>query len=123
VVGSGTITETKNVGSSDGNPTNGIVLDSQGTAGVNETQNSNTVVFNTKVAATSATAITLQAIAASQALSISGKVTLAPIVFASLGTPANGTIAYCSDCVIANPCAGAGTGALAKRLNGVWVCN
>lgn len=48
---------------------------------------------------------------------------LAPITFAVLGTPGNGTIAYCSDCTIANPCAGAGTGALAKRLNGVWVCN
>jgi hypothetical protein len=44
-------------------------------------------------------------------------------VFASLGTPANGTFVYCSDCTIANPCAGAGTGALAKRLNVVWVCN
>lgn len=42
---------------------------------------------------------------------------------AALGTPANGTVIYCSDCTIANPCAGAGTGALAKRLNGVWVCN
>lgn len=42
---------------------------------------------------------------------------------ASLGTPANGTFIYCSDCTIANPCAGGGTGALAKRLNGVWVCN
>lgn len=45
------------------------------------------------------------------------------VAFASLGTPANGTFAYCSDCTIANPCAGAGTGAFAKRLNGVWVCN
>lgn len=43
--------------------------------------------------------------------------------FASLGTPANGVMTYCSDCTIANPCAGAGTGAIAKRLNGVWVCN
>jgi hypothetical protein len=42
---------------------------------------------------------------------------------ANLGTPANGRIIYCSDCTIANPCAGAGTGAIAKRLNGVWVCN
>lgn len=46
-----------------------------------------------------------------------------PILFANLGTPANGRIFYCSDCTIANPCAGAGTGAIAKRLNGVWVCN
>lgn len=43
--------------------------------------------------------------------------------FASIGTPANGTFLYCNDCTIANPCAGGGTGALAKRLNGVWVCN
>jgi hypothetical protein len=43
--------------------------------------------------------------------------------FASLGTPANGTLKYCNDCTVANPCAGSGTGALAKRLNGVWVCN
>lgn len=43
--------------------------------------------------------------------------------FASLGSPINGTIKYCSDCTIANPCAGGGTGALAKRLNGAWVCN
>lgn len=43
--------------------------------------------------------------------------------FASLGTPANGTFVYCNDCTVANPCAGSGTGALAKRLNGAWVCN
>jgi hypothetical protein len=52
-----------------------------------------------------------------------GAVTLTAILFANLGTPANGTFYFCSDCTIANPCAGAGTGALAKRLNGVWVCN
>jgi hypothetical protein len=45
------------------------------------------------------------------------------VTFANLGTPSNGTVLYCSDCTIANPCAGAGTGAIAKRLNGVWVCN
>ena len=43
--------------------------------------------------------------------------------FARLGTPINGTFYYCNDCTVANPCAGGGTGALAKRLNGVWVCN
>lgn len=48
---------------------------------------------------------------------------LSAVAFASLGTPANGTFAYCSDCTTANPCAGSGTGALAKRLNAVWVCN
>lgn len=49
--------------------------------------------------------------------------TWTPLTNATLGTPANGTMVYCSDCTIANPCAGAGTGALAKRLNGAWVCN
>lgn len=43
--------------------------------------------------------------------------------FAGLGTPANGTTGYCGDCTIANPCAGGGGGAIAKRLNGVWVCD
>ena len=43
--------------------------------------------------------------------------------FASLGTPGNGALVYCSDCTIANPCASGGTGAFAKRLNGAWVCN
>jgi hypothetical protein len=44
------------------------------------------------------------------------------VTFANLGTPANGFIKYCSDCTIANPCAGSGTGAIAKRLNGAWSC-
>jgi hypothetical protein len=44
-------------------------------------------------------------------------------LFANLGTPVNGTFVYCMDCTVANPCAGSGTGALAKRLNGAWVCN
>lgn len=45
------------------------------------------------------------------------------LAHASLGTPGNGHVVYCSDCTIANPCASGGTGALAKRLNGAWVCN
>ena len=49
--------------------------------------------------------------------------TIFSTAFASLGTPINGTFYYCNDCTVANPCAGGGTGALAKRLNGVWVCN
>lgn len=43
--------------------------------------------------------------------------------FAGLPADVSGVIRYCSDCTIASPCAGAGTGAIAKRLNGVWVCN
>src|SRR3990167_8929799 len=37
------------------------------------------------------------------------------ILFSNLGTPTNGTILYCSDCAIANPCTGSSTGAFAKR--------
>lgn len=48
----------------------------------------------------------------------------AAVAFGSLpGSPTNGMMLYCNDCTIANPCAGAGNGAFAKRLNGVWVCN
>lgn len=53
----------------------------------------------------------------------SGSILLNGVLEANLGTPSNGTVVYCSDCTIANPCASGGTGALAKRLNGVWVCN
>ena len=45
------------------------------------------------------------------------------IVFANLGTPANGSMIYCPDGTIANPGAGGGTGCFAKRLNGVWAGN
>jgi hypothetical protein len=44
-------------------------------------------------------------------------------VFADLGAATNGSMIYCSNCTIASPCAGGGTGSIAKRLNGVWVCN
>lgn len=55
------------------------------------------------------------------------------VPFASLGTPNNGVIVYCSDCTETTPatcpvtqasciCAGAGTGAFARRVNGVWYC-
>jgi hypothetical protein len=55
----------------------------------------------------------------------SGNLVLTARVFANLGTPpsGNGSLTFCSDCTIASPCAGGGTGALAKRLNGAWVCN
>jgi hypothetical protein len=49
--------------------------------------------------------------------------TLGTFTFNNLGALANGTMRYCSDCAAANPCAGGGTGAIAKRLNGRWVCN
>ncbi|MGH7184493.1 MAG: hypothetical protein ACREJN_21315 [Nitrospiraceae bacterium] len=52
-----------------------------------------------------------------------GYVTLTGVLFSALGTPANGTMKYCSDCVVASTCAGSGDGAIAKRLNGAWTCN
>lgn len=56
-------------------------------------------------------------------LQVTGFIQQAGLTFANLLIPPNGTYQYCSDCTIANPCASGGTGAFAKRLNGVWVCN
>jgi hypothetical protein len=44
-------------------------------------------------------------------------------IFGDLGAATNGSIIYCSTCTVASPCAGGGAGAIAKRLNGAWVCN
>jgi hypothetical protein len=54
-----------------------------------------------------------------------GATRLAGFTFANIATvlTTNGDVGYCSDCTIANPCAGSGTGAIAKRLNGVSICN
>lgn len=58
-------------------------------------------------------------------LEVDGTIRTTGFVFANIGTvlTVNGQSRYCSDCTIANPCAGGGTGAIAKRLNGVNVCN
>jgi len=45
------------------------------------------------------------------------------VTFANLGAPANGTQIYCTDCTQTMPCAGAGTGGWALRLNGAWSCS
>lgn len=61
------------------------------------------------------------------------EVTFPSLVFANLGTPANGTFAFCSDCTETTPascpvtqasciCAGSGSGAFARRVNGAWYC-
>jgi hypothetical protein len=54
-----------------------------------------------------------------------GTITLGSTVFANinLGVTANGTLYYCSDCTATSTCGGGGSGAIAKRLNGAWVCN
>lgn len=61
--------------------------------------------------------------------------TFSASAFAALGAPANGTIKYCSDCTVVTAatctanlltscvCAGSGSGAIAKRINGAWYCN
>ncbi|MBI5511071.1 MAG: right-handed parallel beta-helix repeat-containing protein [Deltaproteobacteria bacterium] len=43
--------------------------------------------------------------------------------FAQLGTPANGSLVYCSDCARTSPCTAGGGGAMAARLNGAWECD
>ena len=55
-------------------------------------------------------------------------------VFSNLGTPANGTYEYCSDCTVTTAatctanllsscvCAGSGSGAFARRINSTWYC-
>lgn len=52
-----------------------------------------------------------------------GSVSVKSVTFANLPTQADAKLIYCSDCTVANPCAGSGTGALAKGINGAWVCN
>lgn len=42
---------------------------------------------------------------------------------ASLGTPANGTMKYCADCLKgSDPCTASSSGAFALRVNGAWQC-
>lgn len=48
---------------------------------------------------------------------------LGPVTFAGLpGAAGNGTVVMCTDCQATNPCAGSGTGALAQRQGGAWIC-
>jgi hypothetical protein len=56
-------------------------------------------------------------------LPITGGITITSVAQAALGAPPNGTVVYCTDCTAnSNPCAGAGGGAIAKRLAGAWDC-
>jgi hypothetical protein len=57
-----------------------------------------------------------------------GSVTYGSVTQSNLGTPANGTVVYCSDCTKATPCASGGYGALAKRVPNsggttIWDCD
>lgn len=43
--------------------------------------------------------------------------------FATLTAQEDGVVMWCRDCTKATPCAGSGTGAYAKRMNGAWDCD
>jgi hypothetical protein len=59
-------------------------------------------------------------------LATNGTIIQAGVTFANLGTPANGSLVYCSDCGVTsgadNTCATGFNGALAVRLAGAWKC-
>ena len=52
-----------------------------------------------------------------------GIVELNSITFADLPSPVDGSMIYCQNCNVASPCTAGGTGAVAKRINSIWVCN
>lgn len=80
--------------------------------------------LNLGPAAVTHTGLTASAAIAGQTQGIMiGRADGTPQVFANLGAAPNGLIIYCSDCTFASPCAGAGTGAYAKRLAGAWRCD
>lgn len=48
---------------------------------------------------------------------------MSTITFSQLGTPANGSYVFCTDCAPASsPCTGTSTGTMAIRMNGAWKC-
>jgi hypothetical protein len=57
------------------------------------------------------------------AVTASAPIYLYSVAFASFQAFGNGAVIYCTDCTVASPCAGGGTGAVAKRINSTWVCN
>jgi hypothetical protein len=56
-------------------------------------------------------------------LAVLPNVQLVPVLFANLPSVSDGMLIYCSDCNPgSSPCTGSSTGAIAKGLNGSWVC-
>ncbi len=62
-----------------------------------------------------------------------GELTYTTLAFSALGTPANGTQAFCTDCAPTTPatcpatkascvCTNGGAGSLAIRVNSLWYC-
>lgn len=68
------------------------------------------------------------AVGAAPATPLAGSIHNAGVAFASLGTPTDGALVFCTDCdpatLVDQTCtsAGAKTGALAFRVNGLWKC-
>src|SRR5262245_3722031 len=101
-----------------------IELIPQNGAGVRFRQDKNNLAWLTQLNNAGDQFLSLPYFDNSDRLYVSGMVQLGTgTLMANLGSAPNGTITYCPDCMITYPCAGGGTGALAKRLNGVWVCN
>lgn len=44
-------------------------------------------------------------------------------VYANLGSPADGSVRYCTDCSATSPCTGGGGGATAARVANTWNCS
>jgi hypothetical protein len=55
-------------------------------------------------------------------LTLSSSAHLGSATFANLGSAANGTILYCSNCTQTTACAAGGSGAMATYVNGAWSC-
>lgn len=52
-----------------------------------------------------------------------GTIATTGVAFASLPTPSNGTMIFCTDCNPAtSPCTATGSGSMAFRQNGAWKC-
>jgi len=55
-------------------------------------------------------------------ITLSNSAHLGSSTFANLGSAANGTILYCSNCTQTSACAAGGSGAMAMYVNGTWAC-
>lgn len=55
-------------------------------------------------------------------LTLSNSAQVGSATFANLGTAANGSILYCSNCTETTACAAGGSGAMAMYVNGAWSC-
>jgi len=55
-------------------------------------------------------------------LTLSNSALVGSSTFASLGSAANGSILYCTNCTQTTACAAGGSGAMAMYVNGAWSC-